>query len=178
LLSLVGAIGICSVYAAIVDETSLEGEGSISHISIDLDLSSDDDEDTDSGQITVPGAALSQTATVNNTGKSCYVRFSVEPKSENSLDVTSLNLKDKDNWVNKNGVYYYKSAVDEDDSLIIYDSITIPDTYTNNESGQDIGFTLKVDAVQADNFDVDLTSDTPWGDVTVKAYSSDISIGG
>lgn len=176
LLALSGISLFAGTYSLIINEADLEGEASLSHISIEINQNIDDN--NTSGQIAVPGTTFSQKTEVNNTGKKCYLRFEVSPKSDYSLDSTSLNNIDASKWIAKNGVYYLKEPLNSKEKITLFDGITIPATLTNDSSGKDIGFNLKVDAIQADNFDVDFDSDTPWGDVSIKEYDSEVKIGG
>ena len=77
------------------------------------------------------------------------------------------------------GYFYYKSILNPSNNVKIYDGIVL-DTLNNYKNG-----TLKVvsvvEAIQAQNFDVNFTTNTPWGDLSnieIKALQVSNTIGG
>lgn len=182
IISLILSACICGgVYAAVADELDIENKISTSHISIDVKMTAVDHDGQEiayesSNQVAVPGGTISQKATVTNTGKPCYIRFQAVSKSEKSLGISDLTGIDATHWVQKGEMYYLITPLEESANVILYDGVNIPTTISKKDAGQDLGFTLKVDAIQSNNFEINFDSDNPWGEATIKEFISTTTI--
>lgn len=117
----------------------------------------------------------------NNSGD-CFVRV----KTYINTDTTSkavtpndvYNLNDSIMY-GDDGYFYYKSVLSPSDNVKIYDGLILDSL--NNYKNKTLKVVTVVEAIQAKNFDVDFTTNTPWGDlsnVEIKALQVSSNING
>lgn len=93
--------------------------------------------------------------------------------------VEELGFKLAENWVNKDGVYYYTQIAKNDVPVVLFKNLEtdntkpgytmqIPANWNNAYQNATITIDVEVEAVQADNFTPDFESATPWGNVEVE----------
>ena len=124
-----------------------------------------------------PGETVSKIAKINATATSepCYIRakltFTCEDATLNASaempSVADLNLDIPANWVLKaDGYYYYNTKVNPSDVVTLFTQFTLPNTLNNDWSNQTFDLDVKADAIQADNFTLNMAATAPWGTVT------------
>jgi len=117
----------------------------------------------------------------NNSGD-CFVRV----KTYINTDTTSkavtpndvYNLNDSIMY-GDDGYFYYKSVLSPSDNVKIYDGLILDSL--NNYKNKTLKVVTVVEAIQAKNFDVDFTTNTPWGDlsnVEIKALQVSNNVSG
>ena len=101
---------------------------------------------------------------IKNVGIDCYVRFKIKNQK--------LKLKIDDNWCYRSdGYYYYKKLLKSEEEIEMIQSFYFEEL--NNDCNVNVVFVI--DAIQAANFNMDLTLSNPWGNQTI-IKSKDISL--
>ena len=115
------------------------------------------------GKIVMPGEEISLVPKVNNLGIECYLRtkitYTINNEEYNELDYINGNYT---TWEKKDGYYYYDSTLGEEESVDLFNKISIPDNLTNEYQGKKVIVTILVEAIQAKNFDGN------WDEVEIK----------
>ena len=71
-------------------------------------------------------------------------------------------------WIYKDGYYYYPDILQSGDSIDFFQSVHIPSDFENEYAGKELSVSIQVDAIQAQNFTPDYTSKTPWGNQVIE----------
>lgn len=115
----------------------------------------------------VPESSIPLDMDVKNMGTTCYVRFKVNVYAgEDYLrDLSEEDLELAKGWEKKtDGYFYYQGILEENESLDLYDSITLHhDVITKEE--QILMVETTIQAIQSEHFEV--TQDG-WGDVKIQ----------
>lgn len=117
----------------------------------------------------------------NNSGD-CFIRVKTYINSSNdSITVDSNHVFNINNNVmyGSDGYFYYKSVLSPSDNVKIYDGLVLDDM--NNFKNETLRVVTVVEAIQSRNFEVDFTTNTPWGDlsnVEIKALQVSSNING
>jgi hypothetical protein len=117
-----------------------------------------------------------------NRSGDCYVRVKTYINTDDdSIPVDSnrvFNLNDSVSY-GSDGYFYYKSILSPSDNVKFYDGIILEDI--NDYRNGTLRVVSVVEAIQAQNFDVNFTTNTPWGDLTnveIKALQVSSTING
>ena len=114
----------------------------------------------------LPGAKISKIPRIENNGSSCYVRtkldFSIDELNDSYYGMPEGWVKCSDDY------WYYTEAIEPRDHVNIFEGIQISEDFDSANMGKDAKLEIAVDAVQADNFIPDYSSNSPWGTVEVK----------
>lgn len=117
----------------------------------------------ENGKIVWPGDKISLIPRVNNLGIECYLRasitYTIKGEKYNELDYINGNYS---TWEYKDGYYYYEPIFEKDDSIDLFNEVSIPDDLANKYQGSEVAVAIKVEAVQAKNFDGN------WENVEIK----------
>ena len=109
---------------------------------------------TEDGKIVMPGEEISLVPRVNNLGIECYLRtkitYTINNEEYNELDYIDGNYA---SWDKKDGYYYYGSTLGKEESVDLFNEISIPDNLTNEYQGKKVIVNILVEAIQAKNFD-------------------------
>ena len=119
----------------------------------------------ETGDITVAlGEEVPLIAKINNLGANCYVR--VKAVLQNGNTDISNNIKGiTSDWQKQGEYYYYKNEVSSKQKIEIFNSIQMPNEMINGDA--DVKLKLRAEAVQANNFEQDLTKEEPWNGVEI-----------
>lgn len=117
--------------------------------------------------VVLPGDRLSKIARIFNQGEECYIRaavvFTDEKKSGNSLSQKNLTGI-SDDWIWKGEYCYYKKILPKGGKTDFFQGIQIPSEWKEGEDDDNHwNARVKVDAVQAEYFYPDFSSEDPWG---------------
>jgi hypothetical protein len=102
----------------------------------------------------------------NNSGD-CFVRVKTYINTSNTSKVVTTNdVYNLNNTVmyGDDGYFYYKSILSPSDNVKIYDGLILDNL--NNYKNETLRVVTVVEAIQAKNFAVDFTTNTPWGDLS------------
>lgn len=64
--------------------------------------------------------------------------------------------------------YYYTSILKRKDSTDLFKEVTVPETWTEEHTGQQLGITVQAEAIQAANFNPDFKAMSPWGNQEIQ----------
>ena len=154
---------ISGIYSLSNTIDGIENPLSIAYVDIELT--------TDIGDsMVLPGELISLNPKVKNIGINCYLRFKIEyfvndtKKNYEDLSITV----DSNDWVKKGDYFYYKEVFKRNNNVLLFDNLLIPSTYDNKYKDSELEIKITAEAIQADNFNQDLNSNSPWGDVPIK----------
>lgn len=82
-----------------------------------------------------------------------------------------------ESWIKIGDYYYYKNILNPKESADLFQGIFIPYEWDNEHAEQKLNLNIQIDAVQAEHFTPDFSSDQPWGneEIEVCAHSGDRS---
>lgn len=118
------------------------------------------------GQVVMPGGSISKIPRIYNDGEPCYVRAQVEfdCDGETRVPLSVDNLEGiSSQWIHCGDYFYYTQVLQKEDSVDFFKGIKMPEQWESGiDDGKNWQARVKVDAVQADFFQPDFTSDDPW----------------
>lgn len=119
----------------------------------------------------LPGAVLSKIPRITNYAMPCWVRARIIFENQSSgmegLDDSMLSGFTK-NWVRRGEYYYYTEILKKKESVDLFQSVTIPASWTEEHENQKLGITVQAEAIQAANFQPDFSAMSPWGNQTIQ----------
>lgn len=117
--------------------------------------------------VVLPGTNVSKIPRIHNNGNDCYVRVKLNfRETQEKLEDYLYGIEDT--WVKSaDGYYYYKKILKTGEDLDIFKGLKIPDDFSQEEENSKFYLDIDVDAIQSKNFNQDLTSYSPWGNVEI-----------
>ncbi len=109
----------------------------------------------------IPNENIPFTVRVYNKGIKAYLRIKYEYVNA-TFNISDINMNSTD-WVKKGDYYYFKSILDENTYVELFNGYTIP----NNITGE-YNFIITAEAIQSEHLNVNFESDTPWGNITIE----------
>lgn len=193
-LALVGAVGIGATLAYFTDSDAETNVITMGHVDIDLDepefdkpvddpSTPDVDESQEEKDNTIeditPGQTIVKdpTITVAEDSEDAYVRASIAftgLTDEQAAELlANINVDDTVWYLGADGYYYYNAVVAAGQSVVLFDTVVIPETWGNEVA--DLTFTIDVaaEAIQADNFEPTVDEN---GMITAWTYSDGTAI--
>lgn len=164
-----------SVSASYSDSLSVENHIQTGDIHIQLEEYQTDASGRESRYdfdgLVLPGDTISKIPRITNLAEPCYIRiYMTFPDTQ--TDISGLSAENLDGisekWIQIQDYYYYPEVLNTNESLDFFQAIHIPANWENEHTGQTLEISLQVDAIQAQNFSPDFTSDTPWGDQIIE----------
>lgn len=141
-------------------------ETTISTSAVDIDLkefNGSNEPFNEDGKVVLPGENIELVPRVFNLGIECYLRtkitYTINNEEYNVLDYVLGNYS---TWDKQDEYYYYDSVLKKDESIDLFNKISIPSNLSNEYQGKKVILTVLVEAVQAKNFDGN------WDDVEIK----------
>jgi len=151
-------------------------QGTVSNVITmgDVKISLTEPDFKDSG--VVPGQTITKDPTVNNIGShDAYIRCKINlvvPTGDNE-DITldrknqllsgiafgdeSGTVKAKDWVLAKDGYYYYQKKLPVEQSVVFFNSVTVPAKWDNDFADKHFEINVTADAIQTDNFTPNIT---------------------
>ena len=123
----------------------------------------------------LPGEVISIIPRVSNLGDSCYIRakFSYTNINNTTVAIDKNVEMSNSNWIKCDDYWYYKLIVNPGENIDIFKTFKIPEDMSNEYQGETVQLDITAEAVQANNFEPDFSSSTPWNDITVKKAIND-----
>lgn len=122
-----------------------------------------------------PGDKIQFVSQVKNLGVDSYIRLKV---TFNNLEVNNDNNArsplsemihfasyDETDWVYKNGYLYCTDVLKEGETASTFEVINIPLEWDNSYANHQFDVDITAEAIQSKNFEVDITSEDPWGSI-------------
>lgn len=162
-------VGVSGTYAYYQDTVSVRNYISTGDINIGIQeyemkdgkesLYTDPD-----GRLVLPSQRISKIPRITNYAQPCYVRVKIACTGETSVlseqDISGM----PEEWIRAGEYYYLTEPLDMGESVDVFQTVTIPEKWTEASSDQRLGITISAEAIQSDNFTPDFQSEQPWGD--------------
>lgn len=188
-IALVAVVGVGATLAYFTDSETVSNVVTMGHVDITLyetQKYGEEVEITEEGLVfenVLPGDLLDKdpSVTLNAGSADAYIRMKMEivPTDESMLTEDELNelaeeiredVEESGDWYYEplGGYFYYKNIMTADsDPAVLFDTVTIPVSWGNNTADQTFMIQIRAEAIQADNFDpvVDTQTNliTSWG---------------
>ena len=119
----------------------------------------------------LPGDCISKIPTIVNYANECWVRAKIltetdRPELEGITEEMILEMPD--GWEKRGEYFYYTKSLKHGASVDFFRSIRIPETWTEEHTGQVLTLSVRAEAVQTVNFTPDFEAMSPWMDVPVE----------
>ncbi|MCR4843211.1 MAG: M73 family metallopeptidase [Eubacterium sp.] len=182
--ALVAAIGIGSTFAYFTDTDGIANSLSTGHIDIDIYESQDEEDDGLEFSDLVPGQTVEKdpTVVVEEGSQDALIRVKVDITSEDgtissdALDDIVLDIND--GWtLGSDGYYYYGDgdgeALSAGDTATLFNTVTIPASWTNSEADGNFEIELTAEAIQAENLANGVVANGIWNlNQNIEVYSA------
>lgn len=121
-----------------------------------------------SAENVIPGEKIALETSINNSGAPCYVRAKllilVDSKELENSDNYILGISE--NWQKVGEYYYSKNIIASKSKINLFNEFIIPENLNGNNI-ENLQLRVIVEAIQAKNFNQDLSNSNPWGDVQI-----------
>lgn len=196
-LTLVAVVGIGATLAYFTDSDAATNVITMGHVDVDLEEPNfDPDDDDDTIEDVTPGQEIVKDPTIKvvEGSEDAYIRAKIELSSNlNAEQAKELmnGIKIKDGWyLSADGYYYYNEVVtsetkterkyptedgyatEEVDGVVLFDIVSIPETWGNEVADMTFKIIVSAEAIQADNFEPTVEN----GMITAWTYSDGTAI--
>lgn len=128
---------------------------------------------------TTEGTTTRDTTTEDTTTEDTISCDSFQIQADEYPDIlTDENIFGlSESWIKIGDYYYYKNILNPKESADLFQGVFIPYEWDNEHAEQKLNLNIQIDAVQAEHFTPDFSSDQPWGneEIEVCAHSGDRS---
>lgn len=172
-VSLLGVVGIGSTLAYFTDKTDVQNTVTMGNVNISVTEPVFDEITGGSKTITdvLPGQVIEKDPTISLEGSSAdaYIRVKLDilvngEVAEDSVreavlagitDNGVVFASESDDWtLGVGGYYYYNGELSQDDKdVLMFDQVTIPNSWTNEMANAELKITIQAEAIQADYLD-------------------------
>lgn len=119
----------------------------------------------------VPGDSISKIPRITNYAQPCWVRARiVMENNRNQMDgiQEEMLVGISSKWVRRGEYYYYTKALKKRESVDLFHSVKIPESWTEEHNGQELGMVIQAEAIQKANFTPDFSGMSPWGNQEIE----------
>ena len=113
-----------------------------------------------------PGERISKIPRIKNMALPCWIRAHISYGSDkDDMEMLSdCNIEGiSSEWIKRGDYYYYTKVLKKQESVDLFQSVSVPAVWTEEHGGQKLNITVQADAIQAANFKPDFTAMSPWG---------------
>ena len=118
-----------------------------------------------------PGERISKIPRIKNRALPCWIRARISYGSDKD-DVEMLSEHNiegiSSEWIKRGDYYYYTKILKKQESVDLFQSVSVPAVWTEEHGGQKLSVTVQADAIQAANFKPDFTAMSPWGNQEIQ----------
>ena len=118
-----------------------------------------------------PGEQISKIPRIKNKALPCWVRAHISYRSDKD-DIEMLSDRNiegiSSEWIKRGDYYYYTKVLKKQESVDLFQSVSVPAGWTEEHGGQKLNITVQADAIQAANFKPDFTAMSPWGNQEIQ----------
>lgn len=113
----------------------------------------------------LPGDVVSKIPRITNVADPCHIRV----RWEYTNDSEEEGLSDKniggmtDDWIQKDGYYYYKKVLENKESVDMFKTVSFPAEWTEAHSLQRMDIPIVVEAIGLEDATPDYEKQDPWG---------------
>lgn len=174
-IAIVASVLTCgATYAYFSDTISLNNHISTGDVNIILDeyeIHGKTEVTYENPKLVMPGDTISKIPRVTNLAEPCWIRAKIT--YGNSLEeiegFSDLFLADiPDEWVKQGDYYYYTEVLEHGEAAELFQSVTIPEEWTELHEEQKLSIGIRTDAIQAANFKPDFNAMSPWGNTEIE----------
>ena len=146
---------ISGIYSLADEINNTESGISTSAVDIELNEYNQSNEPfSEDGKVVMPGEVISLIPRVHNLGIECYLRAKIEYSIEDTyLSEWDYIEGNYTSWQYDNGYYYYDSVFGIDESVDLFNQLTIPSMLHEQTNNQTVKVHIVVEAIQERNFD-------------------------
>lgn len=173
-LLLTGVLSTAAVYASFSDKL-----GVVNHIAVgDVNISISEYTRKGNGEIkysqpsdVLPGQSISKIPRIKNDALPCWIRARITYSGEEG---ELEGLKDENiggiapEWIKRGEYYYYTKVLKKQETVDLFQTVSIPDDWTEAHTQQKITVDVQADAIQAANFKPDFSAMSPWGNQVIQ----------
>lgn len=149
-----------------VDSNSVSVEGNFTTNAVKIELKQYENNggilsDYNNSGIMNIDSDISMIPRIKNLGVDCYIRAKID------FTVDGINNEDyyldvNSNWLKQDDYYYYKNVLLSGNSVDLFTTFKLKKNEMYNHIGDDANLNIRVEAVQAKNFDVDFNRINIW----------------
>ncbi len=118
-----------------------------------------------------PGERISKIPRIKNRALPCWIRAHISYGSDKD-DMEMLSEHNiegiSSEWIKRGDYYYYTKVLKKQESVDLFQSVSVPAVWTEEHGGQKLSVTVQADAIQAANFKPDFTAMSPWGNQEIQ----------
>ena len=118
-----------------------------------------------------PGERISKIPRIKNRALPCWIRAHISYGSDKD-DMGMLSDRNIEGisagWIKRGDYYYYTKVLKKQESVDLFQSVSVPAGWTEEHSGQKLNITVQADAIQAANFKPDFNAMSPWGNQEIQ----------
>ena len=118
-----------------------------------------------------PGERISKIPRIKNRALPCWIRAHISYGSDKD-DMGMLSDRNIEGisagWIKRGDYYYYAKVLKKQESVDLFQSVSVPAGWTEEHSGQKLNITVQADAIQAANFKPDFSAMSPWGNQVIQ----------
>ena len=154
---------ISGILANITDMLSVVNNLAVDTVDIELTqkmIRNNNLVDFENNDVVLPGQSISFIPNISNAGVDCYVRVKLETDVLSYDDFQSFNEKWKYNPLDD--YFYYTEVLNEEKTIEVFQSFTIPDSWSNEMADESFIVNMTAEAIQSRNFYPNFDSNDPW----------------
>ena len=118
-----------------------------------------------------PGERISKIPRIKNRALPCWIRARISYGSDKD-DVEMLSERNiegiSSEWIKRGDYYYYTKVLKKQESVDLFQSVSVPAGWTEEHGGQKLNITVQANAIQAANFKPDFNAMSPWGNQEIQ----------
>lgn len=120
------------------------------------------------------GGEVSYIPRITNYAEDCFVRLNLSAVTRNGeINILNYCTGINNGWIKKGDYIYYMHPLKENKSAELCDGFSVPVEW-DYRSSNDMTVSIHAEAIQAKNFQPDFSSESPWGNISVKkSYITD-----
>ena len=118
-----------------------------------------------------PGERISKIPRIKNRALPCWIRAHISYGSDkDDMEMLSdCNIGGiSSEWIKRGDYYYYTKVLKKQESVDLFQSVSVPAVWTEEHGGQKLNISVQADAIQAANFKPDFTAMSPWGNQEIQ----------
>ncbi len=116
----------------------------------------------------LPGQEISKIPRIHNDGNDCYARAKIQVSAEEDMEIRIEIQGISDKWLQADdGYYYYTEILKTEEYVDLFQSVYIPENFSEDMMEMNFTIDIIVEAIQAKNFTPQFDLTKPWGDVEI-----------
>lgn len=162
------------IYATITSENNILNKAKMDTVDIKLSEYMIDKEGNEKpfniDYTLIPGISVSMIPKISNHGAECYIRVKLNisnPKTYGRDLVSDDIYGMSDDWIYRDGFFYYKEPLKEKETVDFYKGFVVPEEWHSDKT-ENFRIALRAEAIQTRNLKPNFDAEKPWGDVVAE----------